>query len=193
MKLLRMTHIKTRKLCEIIVNKMLKDKFYPDIIVVPLRGGAVIGRYLSDILDQPKITTIACEYYKGINETAEKPIITQKLSIPIKDKVVLLADDVSDRGETLRICYEYLKNESPKSLKTATLFIKPWSIFIPDYYAAKTKKWIVFLGEEYETIRNLYNKKDFKTLKKYFSEKEIKDALNLYKLKTEVVNQSRVQ
>ncbi|MCS7116210.1 MAG: phosphoribosyltransferase family protein [Nitrososphaerota archaeon] len=183
MKLLRMTPFMTRKLCQIIVDKMLKDKFYPDIIVVPLRGGAVIGRYLSDILDQPRIATIACEYYTGINETAKEPKITQRLSISVKDKVVLLADDVSDRGDTLRVCYEYIKKKSPRSLKTATLFIKPWSTFIPDYYAAKTRKWIVFLGEEYETIRNLYIKNDLETLRKYFSEREIQDALNLYNLK----------
>ncbi|MEM3736490.1 MAG: phosphoribosyltransferase [Candidatus Bathyarchaeia archaeon] len=181
MKLLRMTAAQTRRLCFIIAEKMRNDGFYPELIVSPLRGGAIIGRFLSDILGQPKMATIACEFYTGINETADKPRITQRLSIPVEGKVVLLADDVSDRGDTLQACYRHIKRRKPELLKTAVLFVKPWSKFIPDYYATKTDKWIVFLGEEYETIRKLHEKNDTETLREYFTEKEIREALKFRK------------
>jgi len=187
-KLLRMTVTRTRRLCQIIAEKMLKDGFYPELIVSPLRGGAVIGRFFSDILGQPKLATIACEFYTGIDETAKRPRITQKLVVPVKGKAVLLVDDVSDRGETFQTCYQHIKRRGPASLKTAALYVKPWSKFIPDYYAAKTDKWIVFLGEEQETIRRLYEKKEFETLKRYFSEREIQDALKLHRQRQQPVS-----
>ena len=45
-----------------------------------------------------------------------------------------------------------------EEVKIATIYYKPWSIVVPDYYEKETKRWIVFPWERKETVRNLMRK-----------------------------------
>ncbi|MEM2102619.1 MAG: phosphoribosyltransferase, partial [Candidatus Bathyarchaeia archaeon] len=43
-------------------------------------------------------------------------------------------------------------------IKIVTLYYKPWSVIIPDYYEKKTSHWIIFPWERKETVRNVLRK-----------------------------------
>jgi len=110
---------------------------------------------MSDLLDIQNVMITRCEYYTDIGEKRKKPIITQKIQGNISSRRVLVVDDVADSGESLIIIKKYLESKRPSDLKVSTLFTKPWSKMIPDYYVAKTDAWIIFPWEYYEAIKSL--------------------------------------
>jgi hypothetical protein len=139
--------------------KKIQQNFQPEVIIGITRGGFVITRILSDILAVKKVGTIGIRYYKGINETAEEPELTHELCIDIKNQKTLLVDDVADSGHSLKLALDYLKRQSPLSIKTATLHYKPQSIVEPDYFLIKTTNWLVYPWEWMEFTRNYFQER----------------------------------
>jgi len=121
-----------------------------DEIVAISRGGLTFGHLLSDLLRVP-IATITIQSYIDIQTQGEVKI-TARLQTSIKGKHVLLVDDVSDTGKTLKRAVTYLHRLSPASVATATIFYKPHSVFRPDFFAQQTTKWILFPYEPTEMI-----------------------------------------
>ncbi len=121
-----------------------------DQIVAISRGGLTLGHLLSDLLRIP-ISTITIQSYIDIQTHGEAKI-TSKLTTPIKNKKVLLVDDVSDSGKTLKRAVSYLRHFGPRKILTVSLFYKPHSVYKPDYFARQTTKWILFPYEPAEMI-----------------------------------------
>lgn len=155
-------------------DKML-EKYQPDILIGISRGGLVVTRFLSDIMNINNVAILGVGFYTGINETAKTPVITQELCIDMKNKKILLVDDVADTGISLKFASEYLLKKTPKELKIATIHYKPQSIVKPDFYNEETTKWIVYPWEYLEFSRFYYKKKQNQD----FSRKEILDQLLL--------------
>ncbi len=129
-----------------------------DVVVAVLRGGYIVAKVLSDLLGIDRIATLEIKFYRGISDRAERPIVIQPMTMDIKDKVVLVVDDVADSGRTLEVAVNLVRLHGAKEVYTATLFVKPKSIVIPDYYVEQTDKWIVFPWEYGETLRQLIEK-----------------------------------
>jgi uncharacterized protein len=107
------------------------------------------------LLNVPQIAVIGVAFYVGINKTREKPVITQALSLPVAEKRVLLVDDVSDTGQSLKLATQQVLSQNVKELKTATLYIKPTSTFTPDFFEKETCSWIIFPWDAKETIQKI--------------------------------------
>jgi hypoxanthine phosphoribosyltransferase len=137
-------------LCE----KIKKSRFTPDIIVGVSRWGWHPTRVISDLLENPNIANIKVEFYADIFKTGSKPIITQPISMPIKDKTILIVDDVSDTGKTLELVTRELAKQV-KEIKTVTLYCKPWTCFKPDFFARSTECWIIFPWDRFEMIKSI--------------------------------------
>ncbi|MFQ6068657.1 MAG: phosphoribosyltransferase, partial [Candidatus Bathyarchaeia archaeon] len=133
-----------------LAQKIRNDKFCPDIIVGVSRGGWTPARVLSDLLENPEIANVKAEFYLGVAETKEEPVITQAVSVNVKGMKVLVVDDVSDTGKSLSLVKTHLLEQGAKDLKIATLYYKPWSVTIPDYYEKTTRDWIIFPWERKE-------------------------------------------
>ncbi len=138
-----------------IVEDILASGFYPDVIVGILRGGWVIARLVSDYMDIEETGSIGIKFYSKVGKTLKEPLITQPLITNVRDKKVLIVDDVSDSGKTLKVVTELVKLYGPKHIMTASLYIKPWTIMVPDFYAVSTEKWIFFPWEPAEIIRDI--------------------------------------
>jgi uncharacterized protein len=136
------------------------EKF--DIIIAISRGGLVLARILSDFLDLP-IYNISIESYEEINK-AKEPKVTQDIgSAEIKNKKILLVDEICDTGKTFERGVAYLfsvGNGLDRSLqvKTACLVLKTHSTFKPDFHEEKIDKWVVFPYEVRETVADLRDK-----------------------------------
>ena len=131
------------------------ESFRFDCIVGVSRGGLALARIMSDLLDVQDIMIVRCEYYSDIDKKKERPVITQKIQGTIRGRNVLVVDDVSDSGESLLLIKKYLHSKSPKNLKVAATFVKPWSKLMPDYFTGSTESWIIFPWEYYEAIKSL--------------------------------------
>ncbi|HIQ02929.1 MAG TPA: phosphoribosyltransferase [Desulfurococcales archaeon] len=143
------------KLTLVLAKKIVESGYMPDVIIGIMRGGWIPARILLDYLNIPTLATIEIKFYKGIGETRERPIIIHPLVVDIRNKKVLIVDDVVDTGKSMSIAIEMAKLGGAYSIKTAALVVKPWSILEPDYYAMKSDKWIVFPWEIRETIENI--------------------------------------
>jgi hypoxanthine phosphoribosyltransferase len=144
-------------------EKISKSCFKPDVIIGIARGGWLPARVLIDLLEIPNLANISAEYYVGVGENRNEPVLTQGISVAVNGKKVLVADDVADTGRSLKLVKEHVLQQGAKEVKTATLYYKPWSNLRPDYYARETKLWIVFPWEMKETIRKIVEKRKEKS------------------------------
>ncbi len=138
-----------------LAQNIISEGLETDLIVGILRGGYIVARILSDMLGTDNIGVVEVKFYKGIEERAERPIITQPLTVDVKGKSVLIVDDVVDSGRTLEIVTEQVRLRGAKSVRTAVLFYKPKSIIKPDFYAQEVREWVVFPWELCEFVREL--------------------------------------
>ncbi|UCE44437.1 MAG: phosphoribosyltransferase [Candidatus Bathyarchaeota archaeon] len=156
-----------------LAEKIREDGFKPDVIVGVSRGGWPPARVMSDLLENPEIANVKAEFYIGVAKTKGEPILTQPVSVSVEGKEVLLMDDVADTGKSLRLVNSHLKKKGAIEVKISTIYYKPWSVVVPDYYEKRTNSWVIFPWERKEAVRNI--------IKRYQSEgktvKEAKDKL----------------
>lgn len=130
-------------------------KKYDEIVAIS-RGGLTLGHMLSDFLQLP-VSTFAIQSYSDI-QTQGTMKITQELGKSIEGKRVLLVDDVSDSGKTFERASAYLEIYKPAEVTTVAMFLKPKSVFTPDYSIKRTDRWIIFPYEPTEMILAITHK-----------------------------------
>ncbi len=138
--------------------KILQSGFKPDIAVGITKGGWIPARVLSDLLEIPELATLGVEFYLGVAETRDEPVLTQRVSAVVSGKRVLLVDDVADTGKSLQLAKEHVLQQGAAEVRIATLYYKPLSVTKPDYYEKETRRWVVFPWETKETIRKIVEK-----------------------------------
>jgi hypoxanthine phosphoribosyltransferase/molybdopterin converting factor small subunit len=138
-----------------VASKVRSSGFEPDVVVGVLRGGVIPARLLADELGVDELGVIEIKLYTGIGSRKPRPYIRQPLILDVYNKNVLIVDDVSDTGLTLSMAVEAIRLYMPAKLKTATLYVKPWTRLFPDYYSKVVDKWIVFPWERREVEREL--------------------------------------
>jgi hypothetical protein len=141
--------------CRTVSKKILIDDFSVDICVAISRGGFPPARIICDFLNVPNLTSIAIKYYSSINVPLAKPTLVSPLDTDIRQKKVLIVDDVADRGESLVLAKTHVQDKGASEVRLATLHYKPWSRLKPDYYAREYKSWIVYPWEVAETSREI--------------------------------------
>jgi len=139
-------------LCMRLARKIRESGFSPDVIVGIARGGWIPARVLSDLLDNPNVMSMRIQFYVDIGKTGKKPTIIQPLDDSVRDKAVLIVDDVADTGSSLRLAVEHAKDLGAREVRSATLHYKPTSSIVPDYYVEETSDWIVYPHERREFL-----------------------------------------
>lgn len=97
------------------------------ITIVTILSGAVI--FLADLIRQMpmkmKIGLITVSSYAGATTESRGAKLMQDLNVDVRDRDVLIVDDIFDTGGTLRLVQGLLRERQPRSLKTAVLLRKP--------------------------------------------------------------------
>jgi hypoxanthine phosphoribosyltransferase len=116
-----------------------------NVMLAIARGGLPIVGAVSYALGVKNCATINVEYYTGIDERLEVPVILPPLldAADLGDARLLVVDDVADTGETLRLVAETLR-PSVAELRTAVLYEKSRSVVRCDYVWRRTERWIDF-------------------------------------------------
>ena len=138
-------------------EKIRESSFKPDVIIAVSRGGWLPARVLSDLLETG-LGNVSVEFYLGVAETRQAPVLTQSASVAVAGKKVLVVDDVADSGESLKLVKAHILQQGAKETRVATMYYKPWSVVKPDYYALETRRWVVFPWEFKETVRKIVEK-----------------------------------
>ncbi len=131
----------TRELASTIVA----SGFRPDLVLSIARGGLTVGGALAYALDVKNCFTINVEYYAGIDERMDLPVVLPPVPDPVAmaNLNVLIADDVADTGHTLAMVNEFCHGHVAE-VRSAVLYRKPWSVIEPDYVWRDTDRWIAF-------------------------------------------------
>ncbi len=126
-----------------------------DTVVGIARGGIPTSMVIADRLGA-ELDFIRIKSYKGVGIKTE-PKVTSDVHTDLRNKKVLLVDDLSDQGDTFKFTINHLSRKyTPQKINTAALFVKPWSKFKPDIYLEVVDKWIVFPWElkEFNVLEN---------------------------------------
>lgn len=148
-----------------------------DCIVGVSRGGLIPARLLSDLLNLRELYVVGVVYYLEAGRRAGNPVITFPVQGEVRGKRVLLADDVADSGDSLRVAKEHLRLAGASSIATATLYCKPWSRLKPDFFAETTEAWIVFPWERMEFTLEKVKREGYQVLDSIGLDARVRDAL----------------
>lgn len=148
------------QLSKILSRKIKASGYTPDLIVAIGRGGYVPGRLVSDFLLFNDLTSMKIEHYTRAAHMQAEAKIRFPIPVDITGKKVLIVDDVTDTGDTLKLAVDYVWGLKPKDVKTAVLQHKTCSTFVPDFYAQKIIKWrwIIYPWARYEDLAGFVEK-----------------------------------
>jgi uncharacterized protein len=130
-----------------------------DRIVCLARGGLRVGDILSRIFTKPLAILAASSYRGDAKQERGKLSIASQITMT-DDRLgarILLVDDLVDSGVTLQQTTIWLRDLYPEieDLKTAVIWYKACSNYIPDYYVSHLphNPWIHQPFEKYDRYK----------------------------------------
>lgn len=109
----------------VLIKQYYEDKSESLVLVGILKGSIIFLADLARAIDLPlQIELMGVSSYGESSVSSGVVKITQDLVNPIKDKHVLIIEDIIDSGLTLAYLIENLKSRGPKSINTCTLLQK---------------------------------------------------------------------
>jgi uncharacterized protein len=121
------------------------DGWAPDIVLAIARGGLLVAGALGYALDVKNTFTMNVEFYTGVDERLEMPMILPPVPelIDLEEARVLIADDVADTGRTLALVKDFCAGKVGQ-VRCAVLYEKPHSEVRCEYVWRRTDRWIDF-------------------------------------------------
>jgi hypothetical protein len=151
-------------LCKDVGEEIKAAEFQPEVIIGVARGGWFLARVLCDFFLLKDLFSLKMEHW-GLTATitgdAEmKYGLDEETKRRLKGKKVLIADDVTDTGDSINLVAEYVKSLGVTELKTATMHHKTTSSFIPDFYGELIRdwKWVIYPWSIHEDVMELTGK-----------------------------------
>jgi len=119
--------------------------FAPDVVVAIARGGLLLAGALAYALDVKSCGALNAEFYTGIDSRLDEPVILAPYldEVSLAGKKVLLVDDVSDSGRTLKMVLGLI-TAADAEVRTSCLYSKSHTVLEPDFTWKRTDLWIMF-------------------------------------------------
>lgn len=133
------------------------DHDLPKRVIALARGGLVPATIIANKLGVRHVHSLGLSSYEMSIEGEERPgEFNLYQALPTNaprmnpDDVVLIVDDISDKGTTFKYAKEYIKQIVGGTVVTMSLTIKPETQFKPDYYdeVVDQEQWLVFPWEK---------------------------------------------
>ncbi|HLV13314.1 MAG TPA: hypoxanthine phosphoribosyltransferase [Trueperaceae bacterium] len=95
-------------------------------LIAVLNGAFIFMADLVRAIDLPlSVDFLSVSSYGSSTKTSGRVKLIKDLDLPIKDKHVILVEDIVDTGITMDYLLRYLQNHQPASVKVAALLSKP--------------------------------------------------------------------
>jgi hypoxanthine phosphoribosyltransferase len=119
--------------------------FVPDVVVAGCPRGLLLAGAIAYALDVKSCGALNAEFYTGVDARLDEPIILAPFldEVSLSGKRVLLVDDVSDSGRTLKMVLNLITLAGAE-VKTVCLYSKSHTVLEPDYVWRHTDRWIAF-------------------------------------------------
>ncbi len=147
------------KLAKQVAKKINSSGYKPDMIVGLARGGWVLARVLCDLIGVKDLLSLKVEHW-GVTATPDGTAkLKYLLNVDLSGKKVLVVDDITDTGESMRVTIDYLKSLKPSEVRTAALQHITSAKFKPDYIGEEIKwRWVIFPWNFTEDMCNIVPK-----------------------------------
>ena len=138
--------------CDITAGKVINSCPKFDYIIALSRGGVVPARIMAEIIKPKKFLTLGLKLYDGC-ASGDNVEITQDIDSSEFDRhdKILIVDDISDKGTTLKFAYSHMfRITGGAHLTTACPYIKTGTKFAPYHYCKEFSdhEWVVFPFEK---------------------------------------------
>ncbi len=148
-------------LTEKVAAKVKKAKYQPDIVIGLARGGWFTARLLCDFLGVKELVSLKVEHWGVTARPDGKAVIKYPFKLDLSDKKVLIVDDITDTGESMKVAADYVSQQLlPSAVRTAVLQnISKTSKYEADFVGAQVAwNWYVYPWNFFEDMRNLVPK-----------------------------------
>ncbi len=128
-----------------LAQQVVDGGYAPDVILAIARGGLIPAAAVAYALDLHNVATVNVEFYTGVEERMEVPIMLPPVldATDIAGATLLVVDDVTDTGKTLELVKRFAV-EHVAAVRTAVLYEKPQSVVKCEYVWRRTEKWVDF-------------------------------------------------
>jgi hypothetical protein len=130
------------------------SSFRPDLVIAIGRGGFVPARIVCDFLLHSLLTSIKIEHWDIAACKRPEAAVRFPLAVDVQDQSILIIDDVTDTGDTLRAALNYVKSLEAGETKTGVMQHKTTSSLVPDFYADVIMdwRWIIYPWAAHEDL-----------------------------------------
>lgn len=128
------------RMCQQLALAINQD-YKPDMVVGVAKAGVMPGVVIASLF-RKDFYTIKLSRRSNDRVVHARPILFVPITDSVYGKKVLLVDEISVTGETLKMASKEVLDKQAKEVRTATLFVHTYS-FKPDYHALESDAMII--------------------------------------------------
>jgi len=134
--------------------EIAESGFEPDLILSIARGGLFLAGALGYALTVKTLHVVNVEFYTGVDERLDMPVMLPPVPnvADLAGSKVLIADDVADTGETLKLVSEFCRDHVAEA-RCAVIYEKPHSLVRCEYVWRRTDLWVNFPWSSMPPVR----------------------------------------
>jgi len=129
------------ELCRALALRVARD-FDPEVVVGIARAGAIPAAIVASIL-RVDFYSMKISRKEGDEQVRERPEVLSAAPRAVEGRRVLIVDEITTSGDTLRLALAAVRDQRPAQVVTATSFARNAG-YQPDYTALKTDANVIF-------------------------------------------------
>lgn len=129
------------ELCRALALKVARD-YDPEVIIGITRAGVIPGAVVSSILGAD-FHALSISRREGDETVRDRPAIFSDVPQAVRGRRVLIVDEITTSGDTLRLALAAVRDSHPAEVRTATSFART-SGYRPDYAALTMDAFVIF-------------------------------------------------
>jgi hypoxanthine phosphoribosyltransferase len=129
------------ELCRALAVRVARD-FDPEVVIGIATAGVLPAATIASILQADFYAMKISRRERGAVVRA-RPEVLSATPVQARGKRVLIVDEITTSGDTLRLALAAVREVGPAEVRTAASFTKPGG-YRPDYHALETEALVVF-------------------------------------------------
>ena len=129
------------ELCRALALKVARD-YDPDMVIGIARAGVIPGAIVASIL-RVDFYSMKISRREGDETVRERPAVMSAAPRQAEGRRVLIVDEITTSGDTLRLALAAVRDVRPAEVRTATSFARTTG-YQPDYAALVTDANVIF-------------------------------------------------
>jgi hypothetical protein len=129
------------ELCRALALRVARD-FEPDLVVGIARAGVIPGAVVASVL-RKDFYSLTISRREGGELVRDRPAVLSAAPLQCRGKRVLLVDEITSSGDTMRLGLAALRDAGAREIRTATSFTRSRG-FRPDFTALETDATVIF-------------------------------------------------